>query len=155
MDLATLDVTAKAEQGAWLTLRHPGTGDDLPVRIRLAGKDSKAWKDAEREYSDRRLEEIQKRGKMGKVKTAQIEERGIKLLAMATLEWEGVELNGQTLECTRQNAIRLYTEHVWITEQVDEFVGDRANFLVVADGEDSKTASVFDGDAHLAEIVGN
>lgn len=155
MDLATLNTAAQAEQGAWLTLRHPGTGEDLPIQIRLAGKDSKAWRDAERDFSDRRLEEIQKKGKLGKVKTAQIEERGIRLLALATLEWKGVELDGKPLECVRQNAIEIYTRFPWIAEQADEFVGDRANFITVPEDEESKTASVFDGESHLAATVGN
>ena len=128
MDLSNFDLGTKADAGAWLTLRHPSTGEDLPIRIRLVGKDSQIWRQGERSFSDRRLEQAQKAGKL-KITTLQIEERGLRLLAAATLEWEGIELDRAPVPCTMEQALRVYERFNWIAEQADEFVADRANFL--------------------------
>lgn len=165
MDLATLDVTSAANAGATLTLRHPVTGDDLPMTITLAGKDSATWKEAERKYADKRLAQMQRNGKMGNITTAEVEKRGLKLLAAVTLDWTGIELDEKPVACTKENAEHIYAKFAWIAEQVDEFVGDRSNFLpdtsktpverLIGDTEAAEASSVFSADAHLANIAKN
>lgn len=155
MDLAQLDVAAVADQGAWLTLKHPTTGDDLPVKIKLAGRDSKLWRDAERAYADNRLERMQRNGKIGTIKTADVERRGLRLLATVTMAWENVEIDGKPVQCTKEQAEQLYARFPWIAEQVDEFVGDRSNFLTVAEGEESKQPSIFSAETMMADVAKN
>ena len=50
------------------------------------------------------------------------------LLAKCTTDWAGIVVEGETLDCTYENAVKLYGRFAWIMEQVDEFVADRANF---------------------------
>lgn len=157
MDLAKLDVTSAANAGATLTLRHPATGDDMETTITLAGRDSATWKEAERKYADRRLAQMQRNGKMGNITTAEVEERGLKLLAAVTLDWTGVELDGKPVACTKENAEHIYARFAWIAEQVDGFVGDRSNFLPsVNDAEKPEASpSAFSAEAHMADIAKN
>jgi hypothetical protein len=59
----------------------------------------------------------------------QIDVELIELLSRVTLSWENVEVNGESLECTPENAKKLYEEYYWLLQQVDTFVGERANFF--------------------------
>lgn len=59
----------------------------------------------------------------------EIEESALRQLSICTVSWKGVKLDGQELECNPDNAYMLYSRLPWLKEQVDEFVGDRANFL--------------------------
>lgn len=55
------------------------------------------------------------------------------LLGMLTTGWYLLDFNGTPidLEHSRASAIELFANHkmAWLTDQVDEFAGDRANFF--------------------------
>ena len=161
-DLAHLDPTYAADQGAWLHLKHPNTGDLLyldadqlepskPIKIKLAGKDSTNWKAAEQADLDRRLDQAQRNNKLS-VKAQDVERRGLKILAAVTLEWENVMWDGKPLSCSASTAEQLYNARTWIREQVDEFVADRKNF---GEQESAEPASVMSPEAYLSQIVKN
>jgi len=152
MDLKDLDLTAAADQGAWLTPVHPRTGEDLPIKIHLASADSTRWIEEEARDKDKRLKAMAKVGKMPDLTTAEIEERGIRLLAAVTLGWENVEWEGAPCPFNQQNARVLYRTLRWLRDQVDAFVSDRANF-----GEVGKApaASAFSPEAITTSIVEN
>ncbi len=152
MEFKQLNTVEAADAGAWLTVLDED-GNDTDFRIRLLGKDSKTWKSGEHQFGDKRLQQMQKTGKMGNITTAQVEDRGIKLLAAVTVEWVGLTDNGQPVPCTREKAEQLYRLSPGLAEQVDAFVGDRKNFGK-PEAEKSEP-SVFDSDAHVAGIVGN
>jgi len=124
-DLAFLDTAAVAEQGAELALLHPGTGKALGITIRLAGVDSDIYRKASRKITEKRLN----RGRVGKLDLEAVEDEGLTVMAACTLGWSGVVVDGQELPCTRDNAQAVYRRFPWIREQVDAFMGDRANFL--------------------------
>lgn len=126
MDLSKLEM----QEGAWLTLLHPTTGVATDIRIQLAGLDSARYREHERKISNRRLKQSLRRGGPRQVVTKEeLDAEAIDLLATCTLAWENIVENGEPLECTAENARRVYTEYPWIREQVDAFVGDRSNFF--------------------------
>lgn len=127
-DLSTLDLTKTANDGGWLTLRHPVTDVELPIKIKLAGAESDAYKQAERDHTNRRLREMQRGGKMPSVTAESVEAQALKILATVTLDWEGVELDGAPLPFNKQNAETLYKRFAWIQRQAEAFIGDPANF---------------------------
>ncbi|SLN31738.1 hypothetical protein [Oceanibacterium hippocampi] len=129
LDLQSLDIEAAAGEGASFTLRHPVTDEPLvqdgrAITITLCGADSRRWKAMQRANLDRRL----RRGR-AVLKSAQIEEENIELLAHCTRDWQGIVYGGEALACTEANARRLYREQSWIREQALQFAGERANFL--------------------------
>ena len=124
LDLAQLSTEKLCDEGVWLTLEHPITGEPLPARIRLAGIDSKIYQQQIRKNQNKRLKRFR-----FKMSSEEIENERLNLLAAITLEWEGVVENGQALECNTKNARHVYATYPWIREQVDEFAGDRANFI--------------------------
>ena len=70
------------------------------------------------------------RGVVNKSATSEeFEAETIDILAKCTLSWEKVVLEGKELPCTYENAKTVYTNFIWLREQVDAFINDRANFL--------------------------
>lgn len=129
MDIATLNTAEAAEEGQWLELVHPTTYQPLDIRIKLLGTDSKVWRKHEREVQNKRLQRFQKRGAKARLTMEEAEAEALDGLAKVTQEWQGMKESGKDVPCTRENARRIYQDYPWIREQVDEFVGDRGNFL--------------------------
>jgi len=124
MDLNKFTNTDKANDGQWLELEDIETSEPMDVHIKLAGSDSDAYKKELRRQQDKAIK------KGIKNKTAeQFDNEGISLLVACTLDWKNIEINGDVLECTPENARWIYKNAPMIREQVDEFVGDRSNFL--------------------------
>ncbi len=120
----------KSDDGAVMTVTHPGTAALTDAKITLAGEDSKLWRKAGREVNMRSLQGTGKKlENIFQQAAERIEKNKPDLLASVTLSWVNVELNGKKLECTRENARKLYESHPWLLEQVNTFVGNRANFF--------------------------
>lgn len=125
-DLAKLDTTNLAEKGTALELRHPVTMEKLGASILLAGADSHIYRNAQQKIAERRLANGVK-SNVPKLDGMQAE--GIDLLAICTLGWDNVILNGEAIPFSHDAAVELYTHFIWIKEQVDRFIHDRANYL--------------------------
>lgn len=135
MDLSKFNMSVMAERGADLELEHPATGETLmqddgetPVTITLLGQDSKAWRNKNREYQQKRIAALAKRRKKTIDYTVS-DEDACEMLAECTIGWAGIEEEGETLEFSKDAAFDLYMKYPWIREQCDEFIGDRANFF--------------------------
>jgi hypothetical protein len=124
IDLASLDPAGAAEAGAVLALRHPVSGADLGVRIRLRGTDAPSYRALLRRQIDAQMADG-----TPEPGAAALEQRHVARLAALTVTWENVRYGGVTLVCTEDNARQLYDRQIWIREQVTAFVEDRAHFL--------------------------
>jgi hypothetical protein len=131
MDLSALDTRKAADEGAKLQLRHPVedsplTKDDgSPITITLVGSDSATFKRAMQVQADRRLKSNNRRS----ISMQSIEDDAIDLLSAATIGWDGIVVDGEELPFSNENAKALYERFPWIREQVNAFIGERANFL--------------------------
>lgn len=131
MDLSTLDTMAAASEGAVMEVRHPVTGMPLkseggePITLTLLGYDSKQFQEYGRLEINRRLN-----GGAPKVQTAEgYENDKIEALSVCVKAWANIMLDGKVLDCSPANAKAVLARFPWIREQVDVFVGSRANFL--------------------------
>lgn len=124
MDLKTLDITSPANEGVWMDIEHPITGEVLDIKIKVAGIDSNIYRKKLREQQNKRI-----RKGFKNITAEELEAEAIELLVACTLDWKGVEYEGQELECNPENIRKIYKEFPWIREQVDLFINDRANFL--------------------------
>ncbi len=125
-DITSFDrLAASQEAGVSVSLIHPGTGDDLGVTIVVAGPDSKLAKNAERRLMDRRI----KGRKVKQLTAAELQEEGLKKLAIQVISWDGMIENGKVLECNAENVLRVFDLCPWIAEQVAETASDRAAFF--------------------------
>lgn len=131
-DLSNYEKLASSE-GVWMEVMDPKTETPIrnvegkPVRIMLAGSDSPQYRSKQREYMNRRL----KKNKMALGSAEQLDAEKIEMLAACTVGWEGFVMNGKEWAYSTENAHVLYTNPAlrFIREQVDDFIGERANFL--------------------------
>ncbi len=138
----------KSDDGAVMTVVHPGTGELTDARITLAGVDSRRWRQAGLDIYKQNLQE--KKGTIEEKVTRgleRIDDNKADLLASATISWENVDLDGKELKCTHANARKLFTDYPWLLEQVNSFVVDRFNFFRSVD------ASGPEGDEGTRAIV--
>lgn len=105
----------KSEDTAVLTLTSPVDGSELSSKITLASRESKRMREYIRSLSDFTDEDS--------------EERGLEFLVNATVDWTDVIYDGKDLQCTQANVRMLYAENMWILEQVNSFLLNRANFM--------------------------
>lgn len=123
-DLSTLNTAENAEEGAWLELEHPSSGEPLGIHIKLVGVDSKTYNKQLRKQQDKRLKKQFKN-----ISAQELENESIELLVACTLDWEGVIFEENALECNKENVRWLYKNFKWIREACDDFIGERAHFL--------------------------
>jgi hypothetical protein len=132
-DLNALDTVKAAEEGFVLEVRHPATGavlsngDGTSVTLTLGGMDSRRAKTVERGALNRRLK--QNSGRRSTVTAEDIEADALEVLAAITLGWSGFIVDGAAIECTPENAKRVYRQWPWLREQAQAAAEDRSNFL--------------------------
>lgn len=124
-DFAKLKTGDKAEKGSAMEVLHPVTLQPMGAKIFLAGFDSQRYRTAQNKMLNARM--ALKGGR--RITAEEVDAQHINLLAAVTISWEGLEWNGEKLECTPENAKMLYSELPWLRDQASEFITDRANFL--------------------------
>lgn len=113
----------QANDGVWMEVEDP-RGAPMGVHLLLAGIDSDHYNKQLRKHQDKMLNK-----KNQKMSADEAENFSIELLTACTLNWEGVEYDGVALECNKDNVRWLYRSFGFIRDQVDDFIGDRSNFL--------------------------
>ena len=136
MDLSKFDASSAADEGVAMIVQHPiddtnmldeETGES--VVITLIGQDSKSVQKLVHKITNRKLARTFKRGRGISIKAEQIDTDALEILATCTKAWEGIVVDGEKLQCTFENAKKVYERFPWLREQVDDFTTDRANFL--------------------------
>jgi len=132
MDLTDLKLASANEEGVKMELYHPieETSFDPPVYITVVGVDSERYQKAQLDLRNKQFKKMQKRNRLRFEMTAEeTEENAVELLAKCILGWENIEWEGKELPYSYENTKKLLGVP-WIREQVDMFVGDRANFIL-------------------------
>jgi hypothetical protein len=128
MDLNKLDLTKVSNEGVWITLKHPSSNEDLPMKIKVVGKDSDKFIKLSEDFRRSTLEDM-KANKTVEQRIETSKQYGDNLLVACTLEWQGIELDGKKLDCNAENVKLVYQRFGWIKEQIDTAIADRANFI--------------------------
>lgn len=116
-------------------LRHPATGEllfsdeakTLPVAVTVYGKASSQYRNAVNAMVNRSMKRKAKKEK----ETAEVmNEEGLTLLTAITAGFKELSVNG-SVPSSEADYRTLYADakYAWIKDQVNEFVGDDANFL--------------------------
>lgn len=124
-DMNTLDCIPQANAGAVLDVLHPVKGTKIGIQITLAGMDSDIYRNFKKDRQNKRLRE---QG-TAQLTAEDLDEGGLEVLAVLTLGWNRMRVDGKDLPCTPANAKTVYRRFPWLKEQVDSFVSTRANFM--------------------------
>lgn len=125
-DLA--EIQAEAKQENVLEILHPVSQIGIGLKIRIASPDSEKYRKLAQAMRTK-IQAMMQRNKGKMPPTEVIEEESQKVLIGAVLGWEGATWGGQPFECTPDNVKQLFDALPWIKEQVDEYLGNRANFF--------------------------
>lgn len=123
----------KENEGTTMEVRHPGNGEVLrwedgrPYTITLVGKDSDRFLKLQRDIQDRRVQ-VMTRTKQPILASVQDRDE-VELLVNATLTWDMMYGNNGSSKPSPQNFRDAYTKCRWLKRQVDDFVGNTANFF--------------------------
>ena len=134
-DFASIDTKKLSESGVPLSLLKldgkPLTDKDgNAVTVTLLGPDSAKYRALTRENIRRRLEKRALGSVASEVDVDEVERETLEILAVCTVAWQGVNTpQGESIPCTPENARKLYEAYPVIREQVDGFIGNRANFI--------------------------
>lgn len=119
-----------ADDGAVLNIVHPETEEVIDgMTITLLGQDSKLYRKIQLSKQQAALNRMAKGKKALDLDAEKLSEDSIDDLVKLTTAWSGFVLDGKDLDCTPENVRAVYSDWSWIKEQVQEFVGNRANFF--------------------------
>jgi hypothetical protein len=119
-----------ADDGAVLNIVHPETEELIDgMTITLLGQDSKVYRKLQMGKQQAALNRMAKGKKAIDLDAEKLSEDSIEDLVKLTTAWTGFALDGKSLEFTSDNVRMVYNDWAWIKEQVQEFVGNRANFF--------------------------
>ena len=128
MDLSKFNTTLASDQEQKLSLINPFTEELIvdeignTLDIYVYGIKSTAARNAHAERERRA-------GKNSKLSFEASMREGAKFLAAITAGWSAnIEMNGEVLKFTRDNAFKLYMEQDWIGKQVLDFSQDMSNY---------------------------
>lgn len=122
MDISELCTADAHEEGAELIILHPLTRKPTDLKIRIKGVDSKGWRKARKGIEKAMLSQMVSGGEVDG-DAAEIE-----ALAAITIGWDGLVKDGKPLKFSGKACKELYTAAPNVRDQVDRFVGNRANF---------------------------
>lgn len=129
LDLDTnFDTLTRSNEGAPCTLKDLKTGKPTEVVITLLGMDSERFQEIKTERS-RDMAERAARGNFEPLDEDQKLALHIDTLARCTVGWSGMASKGEEIPFSVEKARWLYRAYPAIREQVNVFIGDRANFL--------------------------
>lgn len=110
-----------------VTINDPITGEPTDIVITVMSMDSDDYKKVQLKLQNEQIKFARKN--RGKTTAERIQQEALELLVAITVNWKGVEKAGENWPFSHENARELYTKLPFIKEQVDEFVGDRRNFI--------------------------
>jgi hypothetical protein len=133
-DIGKFETRTKSEDGAVMSLISPKTGLPLKddegnlVTITLRGRNSVAFKNAQRAVNDRQIENAARN--IGRTPDSQLQDES-DLLSACTVTWTFDKLDGEDFHPTPENIKAFWSSEkwIWIREQASRFIGSDANFL--------------------------
>lgn len=129
IDLATFDAAIEQMETGLDVPIIGMDGKPLGLTIRVAGPDSSRVQ-AAREAMHQEAVESER---LTPLSAAESYAQGTKFLAKLTIGWTPtVTVDGEVLEYTEANAIRVYEKYRFIRQQVDNAAGSRAGFFLAS-----------------------
>lgn len=110
-----------------VTIVHPVTGESTDMVITVMSMDSDEYRQIQLRLQNEQIKYARKN--RGKTTAERIQQEALDLLVAVTVGWKGIEKDGAPYPFTPDNARWLYASLPFVKEQVDEFIGERRNFI--------------------------
>lgn len=134
-DMGEFDSVTKSNEGVWIPILHPITGEETTTRFCMLGYDSDeyiAWRDAQSKKSQRFFIQEMAKGKTKSKEQEDLElDDDIGLLCVLTKDWEEAYWNGEKLSFTPENLKMILTRNTVVRNQLRRDVDDRERFFMV------------------------
>lgn len=134
--LESIDTRTLSESGVEVVIRKLNSTEPLraangdTVKIKVLGPDSAKYRALSRANIRKRLAKMAENKQATDADLDENEADALDMLAACTMSWVGVlTTKGEPIDCTAENARKLYESYPIVREQVDSFISDRANFL--------------------------
>lgn len=130
MDFSKLNCQTAAEKGIVVEPIGPDGRKLKDVKITIAGRDSERFQNAKKAV----VSDVKDNG--GEITVDDITFQAHKTTALSVIEWEGIEMEGEPLECNTKNCLDLLLDpgYQWLVEQLLQAANDRSKlFLGQAD----------------------
>lgn len=148
-NLADLNAATASETTFDLELKHPTTDAPLGMFVQIIGSQSEKVRSVSNRQSNALIKDnfaAQRGGKAPSITVETSQKRQAELAAAATVGWysqepakagekpkreDGLPFGDKRLTFSEDEAVRLYSDpaYQWLVKQVDDAVGDLANFL--------------------------
>jgi hypothetical protein len=122
MDIKQLNTADSHDAGSEINIRDQ-FGKLTDCFITVVGMDSKIWRQIEADRNRRLV------AKLIKPDDAAQESDSAETLAKATIAWRGFTDGESQYDFSQEKAVLLYRSAPYIADQVDRFIGKRANFI--------------------------
>lgn len=124
-----MEITSLKRVDITKEITHPGTGENIGIRVTIMSPNDKRLKRVIRRITDQNLQK-NKRGKG--IKAEDIEENQLELISNALTGWEwygDATFQGEKPEFTVENVKKVCKEFPEFMEQIDEEMGDTSRFF--------------------------
>jgi len=122
MDISSLYTTEAHNAGSEMRVKGPD-GKETDFYIMVAGVDSDVWRDDIKQRQRKALAAAMSG------EAAEEVDDSAERLAAATIGWKGLEAEGVAVDFTMDRAADLYRNAPYLLDQVNRYIGDRANFM--------------------------
>lgn len=124
MDLKALNPKQRCNDGAWVEIRLDNEPIGLEIKVR--GRFSDAYEKISRDAQRRAAAQFKKTKDFALPDPEDTEQKRLEIGLACTVDWRGESAPG---EFSAEAARALYTDHVWILEQVDRAITEDVRFL--------------------------
>jgi len=129
MDLSQFEITD--DDIGVMEVRHPGTGTPIKdaagnsVTISMVSLDSPRYRAAMHKITNRRLKDRSRGG----LSAEEAERQMIESMAASIVDWSGIGIGAEETPFSPQMAGDVLERLPWLFRQVNEFLGNQANFM--------------------------
>jgi hypothetical protein len=129
MELDSFDTITLSNKGVEFALKDLRTNKDTDAFITVIGRDSDEYR-AIRTERTRMLADRASAGQSDEFTQAELDTLACELLGRCTKGWRGITQKGEAIVFSEKAAMDLYAKYPAIREQVNVFIGERANFIL-------------------------
>jgi len=135
MDISELMTQDAHEEGAEVEIFHPSetvevdgkrVKKSLGVFVTVLGVDSKDYQVAVKKAVNSQVSRLKSTGALSEDATLGLE---IAQVVAVIIGWRGIESGGEEVPYSNSKCLDLMTKSPWMRNQIDEFLGDRKNFI--------------------------